>query len=409
MSQTVISNSISYIIFIISLIIVGISLISVIFPALIISTTYDFPNTLEPLEISPWLFPLSFSIIASLFIGFLYKSKKLPSFLYSGIKFLLNFEISKKTSIITGSVILLIYIIFSSGELLIDEKTQWPDYYILEEALEIWPSTDHWSVYIAEQNTRYVRMFLLDFSQNVLENIKILPFLASILVIVFTALITTQIAKKRFAGIISMLILLQSVTFTDFDTIAVYENFWVLFYLISIYSINKKWWYASPITYILAIFSKAFVATYFWMNLMFIYRSEIPKKSKIILFISYAVVISITYAIFESSRSIIYNEIITFDFDSFLNGFAGWGNSMQVDPLAILFIFPLIVGLFKKSLNGVKQADSILILIIGTILAAPLVSFVTDFYFILPYRFIPFIVAMAIGMGVLLAKENSTH
>ena len=82
---------------------------------------------------------------------------------------------------------------------------------------------------------------------------------------------------------------------------------------------------------------------------------------------------------------------------------------MQVDPLAILFIFPLIVGLFKKSLNGVKQADSILILIIGTIIAAPLVSFVTDFYFILPYRFIPFIVAMAIGIGVLLAKENSTH
>ena len=142
---------------------------------------------------------------------------------------------------------------------------------------------------------------------------------------------------------------------------------------------------------------------------MFIYRSEIPKKSKITLLLSYAVVITITYAIFENSRSIIYNEIITFDFDSFLNGFAGWGNSMQVDPLAILFIFPLIVGLFIKSLNGVKQADSILILIIGTIIAAPLVSFVTDFYFILPYRFIPFIVAMAIGIGVLLAKENSTH
>ena len=142
---------------------------------------------------------------------------------------------------------------------------------------------------------------------------------------------------------------------------------------------------------------------------MFIYRSEIPKKSIITFLLSYAVVITITYAIFENSRSIIYNEIIRFDFDSFLNGFAGWGNSMQVDPLAILFIFPLIVGLFIKSLNGVKQADSILILIIGTIIAAPLVSFVTDFYFILPYRFIPFIVAMAIGIGVLLAKENSTH
>ena len=69
-----------------------------------------------------------------------------------------------------------------------------------------------------------------------------------------------------------------------------------------------------------------------------------------------------------------------------------------------------VLGLAStKTLNGVKQADSILILIIGTIIAAPLVSFVTDFYFILPYRFIPFIVAMAIGIGVLLAKENSTQ
>ena len=62
------------------------------------------------------------------------------------------------------------------------------------------------------------------------ENIKFLPFLASTLVVIFTALITIQISKKRFAGIISMIILLQSITFTDFDTIAVYENFWVLFF-----------------------------------------------------------------------------------------------------------------------------------------------------------------------------------
>jgi len=61
---------------------------------------------------------------------------------------------------------------------------------------------------------------------------------------------------------------------------------------------------------------------------------------------------------------------------------------------------------FIKSLKGIKQADSILILILGTILAGPLISYVTDFYFILPYRFIPFIVAMAIGIGIFLSKEN---
>ena len=79
---------------------------------------------------------------------------------------------------------------------------------------------------------------------------------------------------------------------------------------------------------------------------------------------------------------------------------------MQLDPLAILCIVPLVIGLFVKSLKGIKQADSILILILGTILAGPLISYVTDFYFILPYRFIPFIVAMAIGVGIFLSKED---
>ena len=406
MSEQISSKLVTYATFLVTLGIVGISVISVIFPALIISNTYEFPNDLEPFETSPWTFPIIISSSSLLALGFLYKNEKLPPHLYSGIKFLLNFEISKKTAIITGIIILGLYIGLSFGELFLDEANQWSDYYVLEDALDIWPSTDHWNVYIKEQNTRYVRMILLDVSQDFFQNIKLLPFIASILVVVFTALITIQISKKRFAGIVSMIILLQSITFTDFDTIAVYENFWVLFYLISIYSIQKKWWHASPFLFILAVFSKAFIVTYFWMNIFYIYRSDIPKRTKYMLFASYGVLIGIIYWIFESGKNIIYDDIVRFDFNAFLDGFTGWGNNMQLDPLAILCIIPLVIGLFVKSLKGIKQADSILILILGTILAGPLISYVTDFYFILPYRFIPFIVAMAIGIGVFLSKEN---
>ena len=377
-----------------------------IFPALIISTTYEFPHELEPFETSPWALPIVTSSVILFSIGYLYKKNSLPSILSSGINFILNFEISKKTSIIIGIVILSIYIGLSVEELFLDEVNQWPDFLILKEALEIWPSTDHWSVYIKEQNTRYVRMILLDFSQDFLQNIKLLPFIASISVVILTALVTIQISKKRFAGIISMIILLQSITFIDFDTIAVYENFWVLFFLLSIYSIQKKWWYASPTSFILSIFTKAYVVTYFWINIFFIYRADIPRRTKLYILASYGAVLSITYAIFETGRSIIYDEIVRIDLNSFLDGFTGWGNSMQLDPLIVLCIVPLIVGLFKKSLNGIKQADSILILILGTILAGPLISLVTDFYFILPYRFIPFVIAIAIGIGVFFSKEN---
>ena len=406
MSEQISSKFVTYAAFLATLGIVGISIISVIFPALIISNTYEFPNDLDPFETSPWTLPIIVSTSLLLAIGFLYKNEKLPSHFYSGIKFILNFEISKKTAIISGIIILGIYIGLSSGELFLDEINQWSDYSVLESALEIWPSTDHWNVYIKEQNTRYVRMILLDVSQDFFQNIKLLPFVASILVVTFTALITVQISKKRFEGIISMIILLQSITFTDFDTIAVYENFWVLFYLISIYSIQKKWWHASPFLFILAVFSKAFIVTYFWMNIFYIYRSDIPNKTKYMLFASYGLVIGVIYWIFESGKNIIYDDVVRLDFNAFLDGFTGWGNNMQLDPLAILCILPLTIGLFVKSLKGIKQADSILILILGTILAGPLISYVTDFYFILPYRFIPFIVAMAIGIGVFLSKEN---
>ena len=406
MSESGISKTITSAAFLFSIGIIGVSIISVIFPALIISQTYEFPLDLNPFEISPWILPIFFSAIFLIIFGFLHYKKKLPFTLSNAINQIINFEISKRISIILGISILSIYIGLSVPELFIDESEQWPDFLVLESALNIWPSTDHLSVYVKEQNTRYVRMILLDFSQEFFENIKLLPFVASIFTVIFTALITIQISKKRLAGIIAMLVLLSSTTFTDFDTIAVYENFWVLFYLISLYSINKRWWHASPVSFILSIFTKAFIATYFWMNLFYIYRATIPKRTKLFLFGSYGLILGITYWIFENGRSIIYDDIVRYDLNAFLDGFTGWGNSMQLDPFAIVIILPLTVMLFFKSRNGLKQADSIMILIAGSILAGPLISLITDFYFILPYRFIPFIVFMAIGIGLLFSKKD---
>jgi len=407
MNESQSSKIVTYAVFLFTISIIGISIISVIFPAIIITNTYEFELDLNPYETSPWILPIIFSTTSTIIFGYLYYTKKLPTSVISKINFILTFEISKKIAIIIGTSILAIYVGLSIPELFIDELNQWPDYKVLEVALEIWPSTDNtFSIYVKEQNTRYVRMFILDFSQDFFQNIKLLPFLASISSIIFTALITIQISKKRLAGIIAMIVLLQSVTFTDFDTIAVYENFWVLFYLISLYSINTKWWHASPINFLLSVFTKAFIMTYSWMNFFYIYRAEISNRIKLYLFASYGVVIGFIYWIFETQRSIIYDDIIRFDFNSFLDAFTGWGNSMQLDPLILLFVVPLTIGLFFKSINGVKQADSVLILLAGSILAGPLISFVTDFYFILPYRFIPFVMFFAIGTGIILSKRN---
>ena len=139
-------------------------------------------------------------------------------------------------------------------------------------------------------------MFLLDVSLDIFQNIKLLPFVASILVVVFTYLITTQFCQKRFAGIIAIIVLLQSHTFLKFDTIAVYENFWVLFFLISLYVIQKKW-FLSPVFYILAFYTKAYVAPFFLMNLFTTYKSEISTRTKIAILISYIVIVSISLSL----------------------------------------------------------------------------------------------------------------
>ena len=58
MSEQISSKLVTYAAFLVTLGIVGISVFSVIFPAFIISNTYEFPNDLDPFEISPWAVPI---------------------------------------------------------------------------------------------------------------------------------------------------------------------------------------------------------------------------------------------------------------------------------------------------------------------------------------------------------------
>ena len=171
MSEQISSKLVTYAVFLFTLGIIGISIVSISFPAFIITSTYDYSIEIDPFEVSPWLTPIIISTVILLSIGFLYLKKKLPCVIYSSIEYILNFEISKKVAIIIGLVILSVYIGFSIPELFLDESEQWSDYSILVNALEIWPSTDSTSVYVKEQNTRYVRMILLDFSQEFFQNI----------------------------------------------------------------------------------------------------------------------------------------------------------------------------------------------------------------------------------------------
>lgn len=399
------SKILYHLVFFTTLSIVVFSLFAIIFPSFLMTTFYPYTTNLQPFESSVWLVPIISSNSILLVIGFAYYRKKLPLQIYKGIEFILNFEISKKTALLTGIIILVVYIGFSLPELAIDEATQYDDWGVLESALEVWPSTDSDDIYINEQNTRYVRMLLLDASSDLFQNIKLLPFVASILLVVVTFFLTYQITQKRFAGIISMVILLQSHTFLHFDTIAVYENFWVLFYVVSLYAINRKWQYSS-ISYLLSIFSKAFIAVFFLSSLYYICRASISTRKKLYTLASYATSLIVILLVFSFGESI-YFDIINISSSEFFLAFNALGYTLRYDLIIVLSLLPLTLGLFFKfRKENSKKVDSILVLILTALLAGPVISMLTDFYFILPYRFLPLIVFVAVGIGVLLSKKN---
>ena len=281
-NKSIVSN----IVFLLTIIVVGVSLVSVVFPVLIITITSPYENELSPFEPSPRSFLLIISNIILIGIGFLYYSNKLPKSVSKYFEFISNFELSRNVTIIVISVILFIYVIFTLPELFIDEAEQWPDYSLLEHSLKIWPFEESEKEIFTELNTRYVKMLLVSISQNIFQNIKILPFVASIALVIVTYFLTFQISKKRFAGIISMVVLLQGYTFLKYDTIAIYDNFWILFYVLSVYVIYKKW-YLSSIFYVFAFFSKVLIAPFFIMNVFLFYQIQIEKKKKILILLSY--------------------------------------------------------------------------------------------------------------------------
>ena len=405
MSDSENSQKISYAVFFCTLVVVLLFLIPLIFPALFSSLFGMFGENLNPFESNNHSIFLIVSNVIIFGFGIAYYKKKIPSLVSDGIEKIRTFEIPKKVAIISLAVILAVYVGLSTPDLFLDEGDYWADYNaVLIPGLEIWPSGESDDIYIKEQNDRYVRMFLLDVSLDVFQNIKLLPFIASILVVVFTYLVTVQFCQKRFAGIISVIVLLQSYTFLKFDTIAVYENFWVLFFLLSLYVIEKKW-FLSPIFYILAFFTKAYIAPFFIMTLFTTYRSQISRRTKIAILISYVVIVSAAFALIFVGDTI-YPDIIDVNSSKFILGFQAIIAQLRFDLFFIMTILPLTVGLIFLSKNKLKHADSILILIFGTIIAAPILVSFTYHYEILPYRFVPLLVFFSIGVGMFFAKNS---
>lgn len=403
-TQKIRPSKVSWIIFFFTIVIVIISLIPVVFPSLIVAN-FAQVNDLERfgisgLEINPYqtgplagaLFTTSAIVFA---LAILHFKKRLPQPISKVFQFIFNFEVSKKIALISLIVILAIYVAATANELGTEES--WEDYIGVKERLEKWSP---------EQITRsfepHVRYFLLSSSMILFGNYAVVPFLVSITLLVTVYFFTKKITQKRFAGLVAVVILIQSHVFLTFDTSVAYSNSWILFYLLSLYFMYKVW-PLSPVSYLVSIPAKALTVTFLPMSIYFLLRCSISKKKKII--IAGSMIGIIIAGVVASSKIDLAGNQEEFLSEEFWIGFASFATQLRFDGLVILFMIPLVVGLLFASTKN-KHAESMMVMIAGMLLVAPFLTGFSD-QTNQPYRFIPIVMFFAVGVGILLSRVRS--
>ncbi len=394
---------ISWIVFLGTVGIVMITLTSVVFPAFVMGSMsgIKFPVQINIFETGIWTYQLLFGNFIVFGLAILYFKNKLPQQITNSIKFIFNFEVSRKVAFIVIIILLVIYIPFNAVELL--EPDPWIDYTrYVERTLDNWTYTEYSGIELFA----FISMSLGKISGDVFGHYAVIASITSIALLVLVYLITVEISKKRFAGIVAMIIVLQSGNFLIYDSTITYPNFWVFFILLSLYTVYKKW-PLSPVSFFLALGSKVISGFYLPLIIFYIFRAHIPKHRKIFLLIIYGgiLVSGITIAfmldidILETTK-----RELAFDDRKFLSGLTAFAYQFRFDGLILIFLLPLTVGLFLVSRNGNKEADSILVLFMGVLLSAAFLPGLTSFTNN-PYRFMPFVFFFAMGVGILLSKR----
>jgi hypothetical protein len=144
------------------------------------------------------------------------------------------------------------------------------------------------------------------------------------------------------------------------------------------------------------------------LTLFTTYRSQIPRRTKIAILISYVVVIVLAVLLLFLADTV-YSDLIDINYSKFILGFQTISAQLRFDLFFIMTLLPVTVGLMFLSKNKLKHADSILILIFGTIIAGPILVMFTSSYEILSYRFIPLLVFFSIGVGMFFSKKSVHH
>ena len=308
----------------------------------------------------------------------------------------LEFDLSKKISILIITVTLALYITLTYNEIFEDEyQIVGADFAYLTERLN---DKQIWELLPTQIFSVDINGIVLKLSILVFDNIRFIPFLVSILLLILVYFFTLKITKSTLAGLVSFFLLIQNPLFLKYDTIATYNNTWIFFYILSLFLIAKKTWILSPIAFIISSWSKPLSAIFFPISFLFIFQSKNKFSRKLSLIYGSIIFIGIAYLI-----SIIKGG--KFDFEEFGTSFFTFAK-VNPDSLFLALLVPVIIIMYVLTKRGIPHASTMMLAILISLISQPIL--VSSFlqFLIHDYRFMSFTVFFAISIGLLLSKNQ---
>ncbi|TLX83770.1 MAG: hypothetical protein E6L00_00055 [Thaumarchaeota archaeon] len=210
---------------------------TVVFPSLLMRTMGGIPEYFDVNPFEPGIMALPFLVTNFILFGIavLYFKGRLPQKISSSFRFILNFEISARVAFLIVLLLIGGFITFTVNQLFTEE--QFPDYYNnVKPVLQTWTINN-----ITKGFDVHLKFFLDVISMKIFGSYRVIPYLESISLLVLTYFFTKLITKSRFAGIASIVILLQSTIFLFYHSSVAYDNSWILLYFkaLSFFSIIR--------------------------------------------------------------------------------------------------------------------------------------------------------------------------
>ena len=302
----------------------------------------------------------------------------------------------KKTAFVAVLLITATYTIITIPEVKPYSDVKYPDY-----LLNVYPYLRDCQLdEIPERGSELLRAPLKWYSicaSYKLGNENIIPFIFSILTLPLTYRLGYVMSGKHLVGIIAMLFVLSSVTFTRWDTSATYDQSWSLFLVTALNLLYVKPSLA-PVSYLASIAGKTLAFVYMPMYLYHVVRQNGLHGIMFNLTIILTPLILITLLVINIET--LLGTSLIFDYNKMFEGSWKWIFYFAED-LHIMIGTPIMLAMLWIMHKKIRNADVVFWWCVGIILTVPLImGFTTQL--IHPYRFVPFVIFYSIGMAMII-------